>query len=105
MDGSERYDELCDDLTARHPEVERTKMMGMPSLKANGRLIAGFVAAEDAMAFKLTDPDAHAAALALSGAHLFDPSGRGRPMRQWVVVPPAHAARWPELATLALAPG
>jgi hypothetical protein len=52
------------------------------------------------MVFKLTGAE-HASALALSGARLFDPMG-GRPMKQWVEVPHAHAARWAELARAAL---
>ena len=103
MSGAERYEGLCDDLIARHPGVERAKMMGMASVKRDGKLVAGFVAAEDAMAFKLTDPGAHAEALPLAGAHLFDPSGKGRPFKEWIVVPPAHAARWPQLAESAVA--
>src|SRR4051794_24287758 len=103
MSGVDAFEELCDDLLARNADLERTKMMGMPSLKRNGKLVAGFVASADAMVFKLADPDAHAAALALDGAHLFDPGRHGRPFKEWVVVPPAHAARWPELAAAALA--
>ena len=103
MTGADTFEEICDDLLHRRPDVERTKMMGMPSLKANGKLVAGFAIAEDAMVFKLPDPAAHAEALALEGAHLFDPSGRGRPMKEWVVVPPAHAERWAELVERALA--
>src|SRR6188768_2833232 len=103
MSGLDAFEELCDDLLARNADLERTKMMGMPSLKRNGKLVAGFIGSEDAMVFKLEDPAAHAEALALDGAHLFDPTGRGRPFREWVVVPPTHTARWPGLAGLALA--
>ena len=103
MDGEARFEELCDDLLARHGGLERTKMMGMPSLKLNGKLVAGFAASEDAMVFKLPDPTTREQALALEGAHLFDPGGRGRPMKEWVLVPPAHAARWSKLAAAALA--
>jgi len=78
-------------------------MMGMPSVKRNGKLVAGFAEAAGGMTFKLTDPAAHAGALALDGAELFDPSGRGRPMKAWVQVPAAHADRWPDLAAQALA--
>ena len=103
MAGSvERYEEICDDLAARHPGIERAKMMGMPTVKRDGKLVAGYVAAEEAMVFKLDDPTALAATLELAGAHLFDPSGKGRPFKQWVVVPPAHAARWSGLADQAL---
>jgi hypothetical protein len=103
VDGEALFEELCDDLLARYADLERTKMMGMPSLKRNGKLVAGFTASNESMVFKLADPDAHARALALDGAHLFDPSGAGRPFREWVVVPPAHAARWADLAEAALA--
>ena len=58
----------------------------------------------EAMVFKLTDPEVHARALALEGAVLFDPSGQGRPFKQWVVVPPAHAELWESFADHALKP-
>jgi hypothetical protein len=102
MDARARYDELVDDLVAQSDDVEATKMMGMPSVKRNGKLVAGFAETANAMTFKLTDPAAHAGALALEGAELFDPSGRGRPMKAWVQVPAAHADRWPKLAGQAL---
>jgi hypothetical protein len=98
----DRYEEVCDDLVARHPGIERAQMMGMPSVKRDGKLVAGYVAAEEAMVFKLDDAATLAAALELAGAHLFDPSGKGRPFKQWVVVPPVHAARWSDLAVQAV---
>jgi len=100
--GADSFEEISDNLLHEHPGLERTQMMGMPALKRDGKLVAGFVAAEDAMVFKLTDAVAHAAALGLDGAHLFDPSGKNRPFKEWVVVPPVHTARWAELAELAL---
>ncbi len=96
------YDEICDDLVARNPEVVLTQMMGMPAIKADGKLVAGWIRSERAMVFKLPDEREHAAALGLTGSHLFDPGGRGRPFKDWVVVPPAHAAEWPRLADVAL---
>ena len=71
MDARERYDEICDDLAARNPEVMLTQMMGMPAVKADGKLL--------------------------------DPGGNGRPFKEWVVVPEAHASRWPGFAEQALA--
>ena len=41
-------------------------------------------------------------ALAIPGAHLFDPSGRGEHFRQWVVVPASAADEWESLAYEAL---
>ena len=101
MDARPTYDEITDALIAEHGDVERATMMGMPSLKRNGKLLAGFW--RDSMVFKLTDPAARERALALGGATLFDPSERGRPMKEWVQVPVTHTDRWPDLARQALA--
>ena len=46
------------------------------------------------MVFKLTGTD-HTQALALEGAHLFDPSGKGRAMKEWVQAPFDQVAAWP----------
>jgi hypothetical protein len=71
------------------------KMMGMPTLYLGGKAFAGLFG--DAMVFKLAG-EAHAGALALPGAVLFDPSGMGRPMKAWVRVPLEQASAWPALA-------
>jgi len=102
MEPRERYDEIADDLVARNDEVELAKMMGMPCVKRAGKMVAGFAASSGAMVFKLTDADQRDAALALQGAQLFDPSGQGRPFKEWVQVPAAHADRWPEFAEAAI---
>ena len=80
--------------------VKASSMFGMPTLKLNGKALGGLWG--DAMTFKLTG-DALAGALSLEGAHSFDPSGMGRPMKAWVVVPFAHANEWERLAQQALA--
>ena len=103
MDPRARYDEVADDLAARNDDVELGQMMGMPAIKRSGKMIGGFSNDEGAMVFKLADEAARGRALALQGAHLFDPSGgRRAPMKEWVVVPAAHAGKWPDLALQAL---
>ena len=101
MDARERYDDICDALCAWHPHCRPSKVFGMPCVKRAGRVVFGFT--RGAMVFKLTDPVVHARALALPGAHLFDPSGRGEEFRQWVVVPAAAVAEWEALAYEAVA--
>ena len=96
------YEELVDVLLARHGGGERSQMMGMPCVKRSGRLAFGFVRSEGALVCKLADEEEREAALALEGAHLFDPSGRGQPFREWVVVPPAHAGEWERFGEAAL---
>ncbi len=102
MDARARYDGIADDLVARNPDVGLGQMMGMPCIKKGGKMIGGFW--EGAMVFKLTDPAVREGALTLEGAALFDPSGNGRPMREWVIVPAAHAVEWLKLAEQALRP-
>jgi hypothetical protein len=91
------FEVLAEELVASSP-TQRTKMMGMPSLKANGKMFAGLWGQN--LVFKLADP-AHGEAMAIKGAHLFDPSGQNRPMKEWVAVPVAASRRWPELAKAA----
>lgn len=92
------YEQVAARLASRG--VSASTMFGMPTLKLDGKAIAGLYG--DAMNFKLP-PDALAEALRLDGAHLFDPSGMGRPMKAWVVIPVAHAHEWDRFAQLALA--
>src|SRR6266540_4360282 len=104
MDPRARYDELTDDLASQNDDVELGQMMGMPAIKRGGKMVGGFSNDEGAMVFKLIDKTAREAALALDGAHLFDPSGgRRAPMKEWVVVPAAHAEKWADLAAQAAA--
>jgi hypothetical protein len=63
-----------------------------------GKRFAGLNGEE--MIFKLGG-EAHARALALSGAKPFDPMG-WRPIKAWVQVPPEHSELWPDLAEEAL---
>ena len=92
------YDAVAGELVQSSPATAGA-MFGMPSLKCEGKAFAGYY--QGAMVFKLRG-EAHAQALALAGAQLFDPSGRGRPMKEWVVIPAEHAARWAEFGRLAL---
>jgi len=97
-DARTSYDAVVAEITATSPAT-RGQMFGMPCLKHNGKMFAGFY--QEAMVFKLGAP-AHAKALALAGALLFDPSGLGRPMKEWVVVPVEFSSKWLELAREAL---
>lgn len=81
--------------------VVKGTMFGVQALKSNRRAIA-CLHGED-MAFRLgRDSRAHGHAMALDGARLFDPSGAGRPFRDWVLVPPSACVHWQELAEAAL---
>ena len=98
--GLQRFEDIVDAISAWHPDCRPGRVFGMPCLKRSGKVVFGL--SRTGMVFKLTDPEAHARALAVPGAHLFDPSGRGEPFRQWVVVPPECADEWEPLAAEAV---
>jgi hypothetical protein len=92
--GRARFDAVVEELK-NELDIVGTSMFGMPSVKRrDGKAFAGLFG--DDMVFKL-DGDAHAKALELDGAHLFEPMA-GRPMKAWVQVPPTHETQWAELA-------
>ena len=95
-----RYEDIVDAICAWHEEARASKVFGMPCVKRSGKVVFGF--SRTGMVFKLTDPAVHRRALAVPGAHLFDPSGRGEVFRQWVVVPATQAREWEALAYEAL---
>src|SRR5436190_16400389 len=95
LESQAAYEAVVSEMIATSPTTSG-KMFGMPCLKnSNGKAFAGYF--EGMMVFKLGSAS-HAEALTLSGAKLFDPSERGRPMKEWVVVPLEHASRWFEFA-------
>ncbi len=60
------------------------QMFGKACIKVNGK---AFVSQhKESLVFKLSG-EHHRKALALEGAALWDPSGKGRPMKEWVAVP------------------
>src|SRR5256885_1235202 len=78
--------------------AEESQMFGKPCFKVKGKAFVSFF--NDCMVFKLSGGD-HKKALGLGGSELFDPSGKKRPMKEWVQVPAMHTAKWPELAKAA----
>lgn len=80
--------------------AEESQMFGKPCFKINGKAFTCFF--ENCMVFKLSG-DTHAEAIKLKGAKLFDPSGKGRAMKEWVQMPYAHSAKWSEYVKAAFA--
>ena|ERR1700741_2714435 len=80
-------------------KAEQSQMFGKPCFKINGKAFVCFF--ENCMVFKLQG-DEHKEALALKGSVLFDPSGKGRAMKEWVQVPYSSKAKWAGYAEAAL---
>lgn len=75
-----------------------SQMFGKPCYKIGGKAFCCFF--DDEMVFKLNDP-AHSDAMSLDGTKLFDPSGKGRAMKEWVQVPVHYSDKWDEFARAA----
>ena len=90
------YQKLVEALSSGEKTVAG-QMFGKPCLKVGGKAFCA--QHKDAVVFKLGAP-AHAKAMSFTGAGLWDPSGKGRPMKEWVAIP-AAAATARQLAGLA----
>lgn len=96
-EGLTRLEELAAEFGPEEA-VSTGKWFGMPCLKVGAKVFAAWWQGD--AVFKLAG-EAHAEALALEGARLFDPRGKGQPMREWVQVPAAEAATWGRFARAA----
>jgi hypothetical protein len=97
-DAVAEYQKLLKTLT-KNTGVEASQMFGKACLKIEGK---AFMAQHlNTVVFKLAGLD-HAKALALPGAKLWDPSGKGRAMKEWVAVPADASKSFPTLEKAAL---
>jgi len=79
--------------------AEQSQMFGKPCFKMEGNAFACFF--QNEMVFKLKG-EMHGVALGLEGAQLFDPSGKKRPMKEWVQVPLDYSNDWATYAKSAM---
>jgi hypothetical protein len=93
------FDQIASDLAVNYDGVTTGQIFGKACIKTHGKALAAFFQGD--IALKLAGDD-HRAALALEGARLWDPSGKHRPMKEWVQIPFACAQDWPVLAERAL---
>jgi len=75
--------------------AEQSQMFGKPCFKINGKAFICFF--QNEMVFKLTG-ETHSEALSFDGSQLFDPSGKKRPMKEWVQVPYDYKDNWTKFA-------
>ncbi len=85
-------------LSSKIKGAEQSQMFGKPCLKINGKAFACFF--ENEMVFKLSGK-IHSDALSQDGSKLFDPSGKGRAMKEWVQVPFDYKDQWEKFAAAA----
>lgn len=74
---------------------ESSQMFGKKCIKVNGKAVVALF--KEFVVFKLPESQ-RKKALSLDGAILWDPSSKGRPMKEWVQVPLQHKAKFKEFA-------
>ena len=79
--------------------AEKSQMFGKPCFKTGGKAFICFF--QNEMVFKLSGVT-HGNALKLKGAQLFDPSGKKRPMKEWVQVPYDFSDKWQAFSRAAM---
>ena len=77
-------------------DAERGQLFGKPCFKVNGKAFICFF--QNEMVFKLPKA-AVDEAMSLKGSKHFDPSGKGRPMKEWVQVSGENCDRWKAFTT------
>ena len=79
--------------------AEQSQMFGKPCFKIGGKAFVCFF--QNEMVFKLNG-ETHSDALSLDGSQLFDPSGKKRPMKEWIQVSFDYSGNWTEYAKSAM---
>lgn len=98
--GADSIDRLHGELVSEIDDLALGAMFGKRCLKVFGKAFAAQF--HDDMVFKLSG-EHHEYAAALDGSCLWDPSGKGRAMKEWVQVRPDHEHEWLAMAKQAAA--
>jgi hypothetical protein len=96
-DSAQTLNEIAAELGSGQ-NVAPGKWFGKLCLKVDGKIFAALWDGD--MAFKLAG-EAHAQALQVEGARLFDPRGKGQPLKEWVQIPGQQSLTWSRFARLA----
>ncbi len=93
-----KEEKIYEEIGQSHLGAEQSQMFGKPCFKINGKTFICFY--EKSMVFKLSGNILNVA-LSLDGSELFDPSGKRRPMKEWVQITAKHRDKWPRYAKAA----
>lgn len=93
-------EQLFHSIGSRLLNAEPGQLFGKPCYKVNGKAFICFFSKE--MVFKLRG-ESHRMAMSMEGSQLFDPSGKKRPMKEWVQISFKKQIHWEAFAKEALA--
>jgi hypothetical protein len=94
MSAEQEYEKIVNYLASTHDGVAG-QMFGKKCIKIGSK--AGVALFKDFLVFKLPK-EIHSEAISLAGSELWDPSGKGRPMKEWVQVSIEHKQKFKEFA-------
>ena len=94
-----KEEELYLSIGRKFKSAEQSQMFGKSCFKINGKAFICFF--QNEMVFKLT-ANAHIEAIGLEDSKLFDPSGKNRPMKEWVQISCKHSNQWAKYAEEAI---
>lgn len=80
---------------------ELSQMFGKPCIKLDGKAACAFF--QEELVVKVGAEEANALMKKYEGSQLFDPSGKKRPMKDWLQVPFEYKKDWEKLARQAAA--
>lgn len=99
MSASTAFDELVGVMTLSFDST-RSKMFGCPCIKQGKRAYTIFK--DDRVAFRIGLDRVNQLKATFPDTCNFDPSGKGKPMKDWFEAGPEHAAQWRDWATEAM---
>ena len=97
MSGESEYQAIVELLASSHQAITG-QMFGKQCIKVGNKAAVAFF--QDCLVFKLPE-DQLAKALDLDGSTLWDPSGKGRAMKEWAQVPTKHNSHFKQFANAA----
>ena len=89
-----------EEIIEKNKDATLSQMFGKPCGKINKKAFVSFF--EDEMVFKIGRDEIEDVIKKYKGAKKFDPSGKKRPMKDWLQVPFAHKKDWLKLSKQAL---
>lgn len=89
-------EKLFQSIPAKLEGGELSQMFGKPCIKLNGKAFCCFF--QDELVVKIGAEEANALMKIYEGSQLFDPSGKKRPMKDWLQVPYDYNKDWTKLA-------
>jgi len=89
------YKSYFEELVLKTPEAELGQMFGKSCGKLNKKAFVAFF--QNEMVFKVGAKEVKLLKQKYQGAQNWDPSGKGRAMKDWIQVPSAYIEDWVDL--------